>query len=170
MLRLSARRLAGLSALFNLPFVLLQAQRGAYDTYSHVFLADHYRRAWFSLWETRWYLGFSLASYPPLVHQFIALLSWPIGWVIGFFAPGPEAYPGAFTWVAEETGFVLLLMAALLLLPLALRAFARLFVGPAGANLTALLAVFLPALSLTAWSFGQLPTILATAVVLLALA
>jgi len=167
---LSARRLAGLSALFNLPFVLFQAQRGAYDTYSHIFLADHYRRAWFSLWEPRWYLGFSMASYPPLAHQLIALFSWPIGWLISFFAPGPEAYPGAFTWVAEETSFVLLMVAALLVLPLAMRAFARLFVGPVTANLTALLAVFLPALSLTAWSFGQLPTLLATGVVLLALA
>ena len=168
--RLSARRLAGLSALFNLPFVLLQAQRGAYDTDTHVFLADHYRRAWFSLWETRWYLGFSMASYPPLVHQLIALISWPVAWAIRLFAPGPEAYPGAFVWVAEETGFVLLLLAALALLPLAARAFARLFVGPGAANVTALLTVFLPALSLTAWSFGQLPTILATGVVLLALA
>ena len=46
----------------------------------------------------------------------------------------------------------------------------RLFVGPGVANVTALLAVFLPGLSLAAWSFGQLPTILATGVVLLALA
>src|SRR5215510_1056207 len=104
--RLSFRRLAGLSALFNLPFVLLQAQRSAYDTYSHIFLADHYRRAWFNLWETRWYLGFSMTSYPPLVHQLIALLSWPAEWVIRLFSPGPEVYPGVFVWVAEETGFV----------------------------------------------------------------
>jgi hypothetical protein len=168
--RPSARRLAGLSCLFNLPFVLFQAQRRAFDTYTHVFLADHYRRAWFSLWEPRWYLGFSMASYPPLVHQLIALVSWPAGWLIGFFAPGAEAFPGAFTWVAEEAGFVLVLLAALVLLPLALRAFARLFVGPRAANTAALLTVILPALSLTAWSFGQLPTLLATGVVLLALA
>lgn len=167
---LSARRLAGLSTLFNLPFVLLRAQRGAFDTYTHVFLADHYRRAWFSLWEPRWYLGFSMASYPPLVHQLIALVSWPAGWLISFLAPGPEAYPGAFTWVAEEAGFVLVLLGALALLPLALRAFARLFVGPRAAATAALLAVFLPALSLSAWSFGQLPTILATGAMLLALA
>ena len=170
MQHLSARRLAGLSALFNLPFVLLQTQRGAFDTYTHVFLADHYRRAWFSLWEPRWYLGLSMASYPPLVHQLIALLSWPAGWLIGFFAPGPQAYPGAFTWVAEEAGFVVVTLAALVMLPLALGAFARLFVGPRAAGTAALLALFLPALSLTAWSFGQLPTILATGVVLLALA
>jgi O-Antigen ligase len=168
--RISPRRLAGLSALFNLPFVLFQVQRSAYDTYSHIFLADHYRRSWFSLWEPRWYLGFSMASYPPLVHQLIALVSWPAGALIGFFAPGPEAYPGAFTWVAEETGYVLVLLAALVLLPLALRAFARLFVGPRAADVAALLTVFLPALSVSAWSFGQLPTLLATGVVLLSLA
>ena len=128
MSRLSSRRLAGLSALFNLPFVLLQAERGADHTYSHVFLADHYRRAWFSLWETRWYLGFSMASYPPLVHQLIALISWPVEWLIRLFAPGPEAYPGAFVWVAEEISWLCAVDAGLLvLLPLAARAFARLF-------------------------------------------
>jgi len=168
-LRLTAGRLAGLSALFNLPFVLFQAQRSAYDTDSHIFLADHYRRAWFSLWETRWYLGFSMTSYPPLVHQLIALISWPVS-AIKLFAAGSEPYPGAFTWSAEETGFVLVLLAALVLLPLALRELARQFVGPGAADTAALLAIFLPAVSLTAWSFGQLPTLLATGFILLALA
>ena len=167
--RISARRLAALSALFNLPFVLLQAQRNAYDSYTHIFFADHYRQNWWSLWEPRWYLGFSLASYPPLAHQLIALISWPAAALIRFFAQGAEAYPGASIWAAEETGYVLVLLAALVIMPLALRAFARLFVGPRAADLAGLLTIVLPALSLTAWSFGQLPTLLATGAVLLAM-
>jgi hypothetical protein len=99
--RLSGRALAGLSLLFNLPFALLQLHGGAFDTYIHIFLADHYRRAWFDLWEPRWYLGFSMASYPPLVHQAIALLSWPLEALRRWFNSGPEAYPGAWQWVGE---------------------------------------------------------------------
>ena len=159
---ITSRRLAGLSLLFNLPFVLLNAQRTSYDAYSHIFLSDHYRQNWWSLWEPRWYLGFSMASYPPLAHQLIALLSWPINFVLRSVAPGPEAYPGAITWDAEEAAFVILLLAGLLLLPLALRAFARLFIGPRAADLAGLLTIVLPGLSLSAWAFGQLPTVLAT--------
>src|SRR5262249_33724817 len=102
-------------------------------------------------------------------HQLIALLSWPAGWLLSFFAPGPEAYPGQFTWLAESAGFVLLLLASLMLLPLAMRAFARLFVGPRTADVAGGLASLVPAVSLAAWSFGQLPTLLATGIVLLAL-
>lgn len=159
-----------LAALFNLPFVLFQAQRFAFDPYTHIFLADHYRRSWWNLWEPRWYLGFSVASYPPLVHQLIALLSWPLEALINFFAPSPAAYPGAFRWVAEEAAFVGVLLLTLMAWPLAVRAFARIFVGPRAATFAGLLAIMLPALSLTAWAFGQLPTVLGTTCVLFALA
>ena len=170
MSRLSARALAGLALLFNLPFAFFQLQRLAFDTYSHVFFADHYRRAWFSLWEPRWYMGFSVASYPPLVHQLIALLSLPLEALIWFFAPAPEPYRRAFTVLSEEAAFGLLLLAVLALFPLAVRAFARVFVGPRAAGLAGLFAVAVPAVSLAAWAFGQLPTLFATAAVLAALA
>ncbi len=111
-----------------------------------------------------------MASYPPLVHQLIALISWPASGIIAFFAPEPEAFPGAFRLLGEEIAYVALLLLALGLFPLAVRAFARLFVGPRAAGNAAVLAVFLPALSLTAWAFGQLPTVVATVVILFALA
>ena len=59
------RRLLAWSLAFNLPFVVLGVQRMAFDTYIHIFLADQYFQRWWSLWEPRWYLGFSMASYPP---------------------------------------------------------------------------------------------------------
>jgi hypothetical protein len=162
--------LVRLALLFNAPFVILRAQRLAYDSYSHIFFADHYRRNWWSLWEPRWYLGFSTASYPPLVHRLIALLSWPLEFIIAAFAPAPEAYPGALRWLGEEAAYVMVQLAVLAAFPLAVRAFARAFAPERTANWAALLAIGLPALSLAAWSFGQLPTLAATTSLLFALA
>ena len=109
--RLSARALLGLSLLFNLPFVLLQTHLVAFDTFVHIFLADHYRRAWFDLWEPRWYLGFSVASYPPLIHQLIALLSWPLEYAVRWFTPGSQPYPGAWRWAGLEAAYLVVLLA-----------------------------------------------------------
>lgn len=159
-----------LAQLFNCPFVLFGVQQSAFDTYIHLFLADHYRWRWWSLWEPRWYLGFSMASYPPLVHQLIALLSWPFNGIILFFASAPEPYAGAYRLLSEEAAYVALMLLALGLFPLAVHALARVFVGPRAANLAAVLAIFLPALTLSAWAFGQLPTVLATTLALGALA
>ena len=33
-------------------------QQRAFDSYVHMFFADHYLRGWFDLWEPRWYGGF----------------------------------------------------------------------------------------------------------------
>lgn len=169
-LDLSPRHLALLALLFNLPFLLLRVHRSAFDTYTHIFFADHYRQSWWSLWEPRWYLGFSVASYPPLVHQLIALLSWPLSALITAFAPQAEPFPNAFRWLGEEAAYVLILLAVLGLFPLAVRDFARVFVGPRAAGWAAGLGIVLPALSLTAWAFGQLPTLAATLLILFALA
>lgn len=163
-------RLLLASLLFNLPFALLGVQRSAFDTYTHIFLADHYRWRWWDLWEPRWYTGFSVASYPPLVHQLLALLAEPLTVLIQRFAPGPEPYPNAFRWLGAELAFVLVLLGLLSVLPLAVRAWARVFVGPRVAWLAAVFAIGLPSLSLTAWAFGQLPTLLATTLMLGALA
>jgi len=163
-------RLLLASLLFNLPFALLGVHRSAFDTYTHIFLADHYRWRWWDLWEPRWYMGFSMASYPPLVHQVLALLAEPLTGLIQRFAPGPESYPNAFRWLGAELASVILLVGVLSLLPLAVRAWARVFVGPRVAGLAAVFAIFLPSLSLTAWAFGQLPTLLATTLMLGALA
>ena len=69
--------------------------RGTYDAYVHIFFGDHYARDWFSTWETRWYTGFTTVSYPPGTHQMIAALSKLVG---------------------LETAFVLVQLAAILLL------------------------------------------------------
>jgi len=50
-----------------------------YDAYVHIFFADHYAENWFENWDYRWYTGFTITSYPPLVHQIVALLSYGLG-------------------------------------------------------------------------------------------
>ena len=56
----------------------------SYDANVHLFFADHYARDWFENWDYRWYTGFTVTSYPPLVHHVIAYLSFLVGLKFGF--------------------------------------------------------------------------------------
>ena len=114
-----------------------------------MFFGDHYRMDWWSLWDARWYTGFQVNSYPPLVHQLIGALSHVIG---------------------IDAAFALILWMTLTLLPLAVYAFARIFVGKSSAGYAALGAAFLPSVYLTAHIFGQLPTLAAAVTALFSMA
>ncbi len=59
-----------------------------YDAYVHMFFAEHYAQSWFDTWNYKWYTGFTMTSYPPLVHQGIALFSKLIGLKGGFIGCG----------------------------------------------------------------------------------
>lgn len=131
------------------PFVAGGRYRQSYDAWTHMFLADHYRRDWWGLWEGRWYGGFPVVSYPPLVHQLIALLSFGVG---------------------VEAAWALGLLTTLVLLPFAVAAFARRFVGSRAARYAALLTPFIPAVPMAAHTFGQLPTLFGLTAALLGLA
>ena len=128
------------SFLFHGALILAGRYRLSYDAYTHMFFGDHYRMDWWSLWDARWYTGFYVNSYPPLVHQIIGGLSHIVG---------------------IDAAFALLLWATLTLFPLAVYAFARIFVGRSSAGYAALGAAFLPSVYLTAHIFGQLPTLAA---------
>ena len=80
--------------------ILTASYRLSYDAYNHMFFASHYQVNWWSLWEPRWYTGFEVISYPPLVHQLIALLGQVIGVDKGFALP-PEG-PGLGITFDEE--------------------------------------------------------------------
>jgi hypothetical protein len=56
-----------------------------YDALIHLFFADHYANSWFEPWNYKWYTGFTVMSYPPLVHQCIAILSLIGGLKFGLF-------------------------------------------------------------------------------------
>ena len=57
-----------------------------YDALIHLFFADHYANSWFEPWNYEWYTGFTVQSYPPLVHQSIGLLSMIGGLKFGMFS------------------------------------------------------------------------------------
>ena len=57
-----------------------------YDALIHLFFADHYANSWFEPWNYEWYTGFTVTSYPPLVHQLIGLFSYIGGLKFGMFA------------------------------------------------------------------------------------
>jgi hypothetical protein len=111
--------------------------------------ANHYAENWFSLWETRWYTGFSVVSYPPLTHQLIALFI-PI---LGF-----------------DKAFALVLWIVTSLYPLGIYAFSRVFTGKTSSSYGALASAILLPIYVSAHIFGQLPFLASTLTALFAAA
>jgi hypothetical protein len=145
-----AVRIAVLSSfIFHGALILPARYRLSYDAYNHMFFGDHYRMDWWSLWDARWYTGFAVNSYPPLVHQLIGALGH---------------------WIGIDAAFALVLWATVTLLPLGVYSFARIFLGRSAAGYAALGAAFLPSVYLTAHIFGQLPTLAGTLTALFAMA
>ncbi len=128
--------------------LLSGSYRSTYDAYVHMFFADHYQRDWFSTWDTRWYTGFTVTSYPPGAHMLVALA----GGVVGL-----------------STGFALVQLAALVLLVVGVHRFARIWVSNRAAGWAAILAALSPVLGLVVHVFGQLPTTVGLAFTLNAL-
>jgi hypothetical protein len=127
-----------LAFILHMPLIASNFQERTFDSYAHMFFADHYRRAWFSLWEPRWYGGFYVSTYPPLAHQTIALLSLLIG---------------------LEYSYQLLTLLLLILFPLAIYNFSRIFVSKNAAGYSSLLAISLPSVLTSIYIFGQFTTI-----------
>ena len=122
-------------------FVLTARYRWSYDAYTHMLFGNHYRENWFGLWEPRWYAGFEVVSYPPLIHQ----LTGAFAILVGFEA----AFAGVL-WITAS------------LLPLAIYTWSRIFIGKtASANAALISAIHLPVF-VTAHIFGQLPFLAAT--------
>lgn len=129
--------------------ILTARYRLSYDAYNHMFFGDHYRMDWWSLWDARWYTGFYVNSYPPLIHQLMGALSHVI---------------------SLDAAFGLILWITVTLLPIAVYSWARIFLGRASAGYAALGAAFLPSVYLTAHIFGQLPTLAAAVTALFGMA
>ena len=141
--------------------ILMTRYRLSYDAYTHMFFADHYLNNSNSLWDPRWYTGFSVVSYPPLTHQVMALiaaLTQSLPMTLGRPAGG------------VDTAFAVLLLLVTALLPIAVYAFARVFIEPESAGNAAIGAALLPSIYLAAHVFGQLPTLCALLLALFALA
>ena len=135
-----------LSLVVNVFLIRVGYYRSSYDAYVHIFFADHYRREWFNLWETKWYGGFSVATYPPLFHQVVALLSFALG--------VKYAYEVACVFAA------LLIVYGVYRLTYVLDRRA-VFWG-------SIIAAFMPSVGLFMHSFGQLPMMFSTGLALVA--
>ncbi len=116
-----------------------------YDAYVHMFFASHYAENWFETWNYKWYTGFTITSYPPLVHQMMALLSKFIGLKLAFVAWG-------FFIVAVFIRGVY--------------HFSKLFVHEKAATYAAFAAVFSFSFMEALHVFGQLPSITGIAFIL----
>ncbi|MDD5644509.1 MAG: hypothetical protein PHO00_03575 [bacterium] len=129
---------SAVSALVCAFFILFGWQWNTFDAYTHVFLGSHYADSFFSLWDVRWYGGFSIAHYPPLLHQLIAILSSVSG---------------------LEAAYSILLISVYFMLPYSIYIFTRLWQGKKKSVYAGFLAVFLSSIALTVFRNGQITTI-----------
>jgi hypothetical protein len=130
------------------PLLLMRLPAGSFDANFHIFFASHYVHHWFNPWNEKWFGGFSQTTYPPLTHQWIALLSNIVG---------------------LSMAYMLVQLIAVLLLPVGVYRFARIWVDDRAASYAALGSVFLGALAFLVYQAGQLATVASAALYLNAL-
>lgn len=65
----------GIGIIFHGSTIFFTLER-SYDALIHLFFAEHYASNWFEPWNYKWYTGFTVVCYPPLVHQLLGLLSF----------------------------------------------------------------------------------------------
>lgn len=130
------------------PLLLMQLPSGSFDANFHIFLASHYAHHWFNPWNEKWFAGFSQTTYPPLTHQWIALVS---------------------TVAGLKMGYMLVQLIAVLLLAAGVLRFARSWVDERAASYAALGSIFLGALAFLVYQAGQLATVASAALYLNAL-
>lgn len=121
----------------HLPLLMMRLPLKSYDTTFHILFASHYLHHWFDPWNTKWYAGFSQTTYPPLPQQWVAVVSHICG---------------------LEMAYMVVQLAAILLLVVGVYRFAKLWVSPRAASYAALATVFLGAESFLVYSAGQLGT------------
>jgi len=143
---LIAALLLGLSFHGSSIFFTLET---TYDALIHLFFADHYANSWFEPWNYEWYTGFTVQSYPPLVHQTIGLLSLVGGLKFGMFS---VALIAIVLFVTGTYRFSLLMTS-----------------NKTVAGYACVLAVFSSSFVETLHIFGQLPSIVGVSVLMHAL-
>ena len=130
------------------PLLLMQLPAGSFDTNFHIFLASHYAHHWFNPWNEKWFAGFSQTTYPPLTHQWIALLSSVAG---------------------LKMAYMLVQLIAVLLLAVGIYRFAKIWVDERAASYAAIGSIFIGSLSFLVYQAGQLATVASVALYLNAL-
>ncbi|MGZ4817268.1 MAG: hypothetical protein ACXVZJ_01510 [Terriglobales bacterium] len=119
------------------PLLLMELPLSSYDANFHIFFASHYAHHWFSPWNPMWFGGFSQTTYPPLPQQWLALVSYVTG---------------------LHLAYMLVQLISILLLPVGVYRFAKLWVDDRSASYAALGSVFLGSLGMLVYQAGQLST------------
>lgn len=125
--------------------IMAFTMENTYDAYVHMFFAEHYANDWFESWNYKWYTGFTMTSYPPLVHHVVAQLSKFVGLKIGFIIWG---------------------LVAIALFIRGTYYFSKLWVNDVSAGYAAILAVLSSSYVEALHIFGQLPSITGAALLL----
>jgi hypothetical protein len=126
----------------------MQVPANTFDAHFHMSMAAHYAHHWFNPWNEQSFAGFSQTTYPPLLHQWIAMFSHVIG---------------------LSYGFMLVQGIAILLLPVGIFLFAKIWIDERAASYAAFASIFIGSLCLLTYQDGQIGTTSATALFLLAL-
>jgi hypothetical protein len=137
-----------IALVFHGPLLIMQVPANSFDANFHMSMASHYAHHWFDPWNEKSFAGFSQTTYPPLTHQWTAILSHLIG---------------------LTNAYMLVQGIVILLLPLAVYRFSRLWTSARAASYAALCSVFLGSLCLLVYQDGQIGTTSATTLFLLAL-
>lgn len=109
-----------------------------YDAYVHIFFANHYVESWFDHWEYRWYTGFTMTSYPPLIHQVIALFS---------------------LFITLKGGFVITAVISAAVFARGVFVFSKLWVDERSAGIASILGIISTSYVEALHIFGQLPSV-----------
>src|SRR5438552_8364771 len=112
-----------LTLLIYAPPLMMQLPLGtSYDANFHMFFAAHYAQHWFNPWNEKWFTGFSQTTYPPMEQQWLALFSHLLG---------------------LNLAYMLVQLIAILLLPIGVYRYSRIWVSERTASYAALGSVLL---------------------------
>jgi hypothetical protein len=137
-----------LALLVHGPLLLMQLPNDSYDANFHKFFAAHYAQHWFNPWNEKWFTGFSQTTYPPMEQQWMALFSHVMG---------------------LDLAYALVQLIAILLLPIGVYRYARIWVSERAASYAAIASVLIGSLSFLVYEAGQLSTTWAAPLYLIAL-
>jgi len=134
-----------LALAVHAPLLLFQLPAGSFDGNTHMFFADHYAHYWFNPWNEKWFAGFSQTTYPPLVHQLIALFSHVVGLTMAY---------------------MIVQALIILLLPIGVYRYSRLWVSERASLYAAIGSIFLGSVFQMVYQSGQINTTFASVMLL----
>src|SRR6202023_1183226 len=112
---------------FHGPLLMMQVPANSFDANFHMSMASHYAQHWFDPWNEQAFAGCSQTTYPPLTHQWTAILSYLVG---------------------LTSAFMLVQGIVILLLPVGVYRFAQLWTSDRAASYAAFFSIFIGALCL----------------------